>query len=205
METQRCGVHRQAQRVERVLERPQRQGSALLGLETRLERDDAARLVPEGHLAALLVLDQVRGEDVALGSPRPKQHHQLAEARIARLGPQLPQGQQPRVAAGLDDEVRLAGAARDGERASQAAGADRFLDVIELRVRRAPRVVLVGTDLVDREFDLGLRARVALTGQIARVVPGIAHLQRLGHQPPTLIQRHLAAHADRSSATEPSA
>ena len=202
MKTERGGVHRQAQRVERVLQRPQRQGAALLRFQAGLERDDAARLVPEGHLAALLVLDQVRGEDVALGSPRPKQHHQLAEARIARLGPQLPQREQPRVAARFDDEVRLAGAAGHGERTSQAAGADRLLDVVELRVGRAPRVVLVGLDLVDRELDLRFRSRVDLAGEIAGVVTRVSDAQRLGDQSPPLVDRHLAAHADRSSAAE---
>jgi hypothetical protein len=94
-----------------------------------LSATHAARLVPEGHLAALFVLDQVRGEDVALRSPRPKQHHQLAEARIARLGPQLSQGQQPRVAARLDDEVRLAGRRVTVSGLLQAAGADRLLSM----------------------------------------------------------------------------
>lgn len=51
MEAERRGVHCQAQRMERVLQRPQRLGAPLLGFETGFERDDPARLVPEGHLA----------------------------------------------------------------------------------------------------------------------------------------------------------
>jgi hypothetical protein len=60
------------------------------------------------HVAALLVLDEVGGEHVTFRAPWPKQDTELVETRLPRLCPKLPDGQQARVAAGLDDEVRLA-------------------------------------------------------------------------------------------------
>ena len=41
---------------------------------------------------------------------------------------------------------------------AQAAGADRFLDLVELGVVGPPRVVLIGTDVLDRELDLAVMA-----------------------------------------------
>ena len=99
-----------------VLQAAQRQRPSLLCFQSSFERDDAAGLVPEVHLAALLVFDQVRGEYMVLRAPRPQQHAEFAEPRIPRLGPQLLQRKQAGVAAGLDDEVRLVRSPRHRQR-----------------------------------------------------------------------------------------
>ncbi len=205
LQRKRRGVHRQSECVKCILEGTQRQGTVLLGLETRFQANDAAGLVPEGHLAALLVFDQVRGENMALGSPRAKEHHQLVKTRIVRFGPEFAQRTKPRIAAGLDDEVRLAGPARDGQRRSQTARADRFLDVVAFRVRRAPRIVLVWVNLVDRELDLRLALQLAGVDKIARVVSRIAHQQRFRDSSPALIERSSRAHSERSAVDRPRA
>ena len=68
-----------------ILQRAQGQQPSLLCFQSVLERHDAGGLVPEAHLTALLVFDEVGGEDVALRLPWPKQHHELAESRVPRL------------------------------------------------------------------------------------------------------------------------
>ncbi len=52
--------------MQGVLQRTQRQLPALLGFQSLLERNDSAGLVPEAHLAALLVLDQMGGQSTWL-------------------------------------------------------------------------------------------------------------------------------------------
>ena len=170
--------------MQHVLQRSQRQLPGLLPLQPLLERHDAGGLVPEAHLAALLVLDKVRRQNVALRPPRPKQHDQLAVPRVPSLRPQLPQGQQPGIATGLHDVVRLPGATRHGQRCAQSAGTDRFLDVVELGIDGPARVVLVGTDVIHRQLDLVFKLvpvvpRISSARQVARVVAWIADLERL--------------------------
>ena len=184
---ERRRIDGQADSMQCVLHRAQRQGPSLLGFQALFECHDSGGLVPEAHLAALFVFDKVGGQDMALRAPRPKQHHELAVARIPRLGPQLLHHEQPGVAAGLDDEVRLAGSAGYGQWRPQTASADRLLDVIELDVHRPAWVVLVGPDVVDRQLDLVFELipgtpRIRPARKIARVVARVADLQRLRHQ-----------------------
>jgi hypothetical protein len=186
---ERRGIDGQTQRLHFFFELSQGERGSLLRFDSGLEIDDTAGLVPEGHVAALLVLDEVGGEHVTFRAPRPKQDTKLVETRLSRLGPKLPDGQKARVAAGLDDEVRLARPAGYGEGIAQAAGADRGLDLVELGVVGPPRVVLIGMDILYRELDLAVMGRIGLDRQVTGVVAQIADLQGLGDQPPSLFDR----------------
>jgi hypothetical protein len=72
VQAERGGVNCQAGAMQCVLQAAQRQRPSLLCFQSSFERDDAAGLVPETHLAALLVFDQVRGEYMVLRAPRPQ-------------------------------------------------------------------------------------------------------------------------------------
>ena len=206
VQRQRGGIHRQTEAMQGVLQRAQGQRPALLGLQPGLQRHDPGGAVPEAHVAALFVFDQMGGEHLCLRPPWAEHHHQATEPRILGLGPELPQGQQPGVAAGLDDVVRLARSLRHGERAAQPAGTDRLLDVLELGVPGAARVVLVGADLLDAEFDLAFGARAGLRRQAACVVARVPDGQGLRHAAAALIERRLAAaHDDTPCTRRPSA
>jgi hypothetical protein len=165
---------------------------ALLGFQTRLQIDDSSSLVPEAHLAAQLVLDEVRGKHVAFRAPRPEQDDELAEALLPRLRPQLLNRKQAGVAAGLDDEVLVAGPSRHGEWIADATRTYRFLDLGKLRIAGPSRVVLVGTDVVDRELDLAVMGGSACAGRSLALLPRIADPQGFGDEP-AFVDGHLDA------------
>ena len=187
------GVDRESTPPHLVFELSQRERMALLGFQTRLQCDDSSSLVPECHLAAQFVFDEMRGEHVAFRAPRPEQDDELAEALLPCLRPQLLNRKQAGVAAGFDDEVLVAGPSRHGQWISDAARTYRFLDLGKLRIAGPSRVVLVGTYVVDRELDLAVMARVCLCRQLSGVVSRIADPQRLGDEAPAFVDGHLAA------------
>jgi hypothetical protein len=81
------------------------------GLDLPLQVHDGVGEVDEAQFAARHVLDDVRPENLGLGLPGHEQAKHVPVGGIARVLPQGPVDVEAGIAAGLDDEVLVAGAA----------------------------------------------------------------------------------------------
>ena len=165
---------------------------ATFGFELRLERHDTTRLVPEGHAATLLVLDEMRGEHVGLRPPWPEQHREPTKAWLASLCPELVNCLETGIAASLHDEVTVARTTRDRERTADAARTNGRLDLVEPGVHGPSRIALVWPDVVDRHLDRTLDAGIRVIGKIPGATGRIAHIECCRDETPPFLDGHVS-------------
>ena len=127
---------------------------AVLSLEFRAEQLHALGFLPEGNVGAVLVLDQVGGDDLGVSRPLLEDDAQVGKPLVT-LGVQLLGDAQAGVATAVGRVLAMLVPSRDGEHVGDAIGLDTGLDLLVVGVRTRARVVLVLLDLVDGQHHEG--------------------------------------------------